>query len=127
MDNGAYNFQVPQESKNILYQKIRHWSGRKSDSIFGQVRTSKRLTYLLDVFLKLCDRCDKSVVLVIAGTGSEEHLLQKIVRDKGLSECVRFVGYVPPNETIIYYSIAWVYVYHRSLLVNPRNCGVGYQ
>ncbi|MBK7919871.1 MAG: glycosyltransferase [Chloroflexi bacterium] len=110
VDNAAYNFQVPQESKNILYQKLGIGPEEKVILYLGRLEPVKGLTYLLDAFAKLCDRCDKSVVLVIAGTGSEEHLLQKIVRDKGLSECVRFVGYVPPNETIIYYSIAWVYV-----------------
>lgn len=110
VDNDAYNCQVPQESKNVLYQKLGIGPEEKVILYLGRLEPVKGLTYLVDAFAKLCDRYDKRIILVIAGTGSDEHLLQKIVRDKGISECVRFVGYVPPNEAIIYYSIAWVYV-----------------
>ena len=105
--NDDYNIQVSQEEKSLLYQKLRIAPEDKVILYLGRLEPVKGLSYLLDAFSKLCDQ---GIVLVIVGTGFEEQALQEIVHERGLSERVRFVGYVPADEAITYYSIAWVYV-----------------
>ncbi|MDQ7030856.1 MAG: glycosyltransferase [Ardenticatenia bacterium] len=59
-------------------------------------------------------------VLVIAGTGSQRSRLEQIVQERSVQERVRFVGYVPPEETVPYYALAWVYVLSSITLPEGR-------
>jgi len=106
VDNETYSRTVTEKEKNVLRRKLRIKPEQKILLYLGRLEKIKGLPYLLEAF-SLLKREDS--VLVIAGNGSELLHLQQLAREKGLYEFVRFVGYVPPEETIIYYAIAWVF------------------
>jgi glycosyltransferase involved in cell wall biosynthesis len=49
-------------------------------------------------------------ILVVAGDGSHRPHLEALVMEEGLQHKVRFAGYVSPEETVIYYAIAELFV-----------------
>jgi glycosyltransferase involved in cell wall biosynthesis len=51
----------------------------------------------IDILLKAVQRCDSKPWLLIVGDGPEMPNLQDLARTLGISEQVRFVGYVEPN------------------------------
>jgi len=73
----------------------------------GRLEEVKGLPYLLEAFASL-QRDD--ALLVLAGTGSEKARLERLAQELGIAAHTRFVGYVPPERTVSYYAIAWVYV-----------------
>jgi glycosyltransferase involved in cell wall biosynthesis len=65
----------------------------------------------LDLALRsLAQVDDDNLEFVIAGTGRHEDYLSKLVDQFGLSEQVRFLGYVPESELSLLYSSADVFV-----------------
>ncbi len=105
VDNEEYARVVSEKEKNILRRKLKIERGQKILLYLGRLEKVKGLPYLLEAF-SLLKRDDS--VLVISGTGSEYLHLQRLVQDKGIDEFVRFVGYVPTEEAVTYYAIAWV-------------------
>jgi glycosyltransferase involved in cell wall biosynthesis len=107
VDNNAYNRFVSGETKAELRHKLGITSGQKIVLYLGRLEEVKGLPYLLEAFA-LLERAD--TVLVAVGTGSEETKLKRIAEQRGLTDQVRFVGYVPPRETVYYYALAYVCV-----------------
>ena len=105
VDNEIYSRSVLEKEKNTLRKELRIKPEQKILLYIGRLEKIKGLSYLLEAF-SLLKRDDS--ILVIAGKGSELQLLQELAQKKGIEEFVRFVGYVPPEETVIYYAIAWV-------------------
>jgi glycosyltransferase involved in cell wall biosynthesis len=105
VDNEEYDRNFTEKEKNILRKKLKIECHQKILFYLGRLEKVKGLPYLLEAF-SLLKRDDS--VLVIAGIGSGYSHLQKLARQKKIDEFVRFVGYVPPEDTVIYYSIAWV-------------------
>ncbi len=101
------NLIVPEKTREALRQKLDIFNEQKIILYLGRLEIGKGLTYLVDAFATLA-RDDS--VLVFAGTGSERESLEKLVQEKGISKRVRFSGYVQSEDTIQYYSLAWVYV-----------------
>lgn len=105
VDNQRYSRSVSGKEKNRLKRKLRIKSEQKIFLYVGRLEKSKGITYLIEAF-SLLKRDDS--VLVIVGMGSEISILQSLAQEKGIDEFVRFAGYVPPEETVIYYGIALV-------------------
>lgn len=107
VDNPAYNTPVAEDEKTSLRQQLNLKPADKVILYLGRLEEAKGISYLLEAFAALNDQ---SAVLVLAGTGSDVPRLQEIVNSNGLAGRVRFVGYIPPEKTIHYYALAWVYV-----------------
>lgn len=107
VDNDAYNRKVSEEEKAALRQKLDIAPGQKVVLYLGRLEEVKGLPYLLEAFASLQQ---EDAVLVMAGTGSEQPRLEQLAREKGIADHVRFAGYIPPEKTVPYYALAWVYV-----------------
>jgi glycosyltransferase involved in cell wall biosynthesis len=107
VDNEAYNRPVSEEEKQALRQQLNIAPGKKIVLYLGRLVEEKGLPYLLEAFA-LLQRDD--AVLVLVGTGPEKARLEQLAQELGIAANVRFVGYVPPERTVPYYSISWVYV-----------------
>jgi glycosyltransferase involved in cell wall biosynthesis len=107
VDNDAYRRAITEEEKNALRQKLQIQPHQKVILYLGRLEKVKGLPYLLESF-RLLARND--AVLVLAGHGSEREQLEQLAREKGILERVRFAGYVPVEQSILYYAIAWTLV-----------------
>jgi len=107
VDNELYSREVSEREKTALRQRLGIASGKKVVLYLGRLEEVKGLPYLLEAFAFL--RRDDTV-LVLSGTGSERSMLEQMVREKGLTDRVRFTGYIPPEQTVAYYALAYVYV-----------------
>jgi glycosyltransferase involved in cell wall biosynthesis len=66
------------------------------DKIFlfiGRLDKVKNCAWLISIFAQYRKE-NKSALLVIAGDGAERHNLETLVKQKGLNETVRFVGWI---------------------------------
>lgn len=70
----------------------------------------KGLRTLLEAMLILQNRKQRVFTLDIAGDGDERLMLETFVREKGLSDRVRFLGRVPHRDIVPLYHRAHVYV-----------------
>jgi glycosyltransferase involved in cell wall biosynthesis len=68
----------------------------------------RRLDLLIGSFAAIRSR-GRDAWLVIAGRGSEEPYLQRLVAALGLADRVRFVGFVPDEDLVRYHSLAHVF------------------
>jgi glycosyltransferase involved in cell wall biosynthesis len=107
VDNACYQRQVSEAEKTALRQRLNLRPEQKIVLYLGRLEEVKGLPYLLEGFASL-HRDD--AVLVLAGTGAEQNHLEQIAHNKGIFGRLRFVGYVPTEETVSYYAIAWVSV-----------------
>jgi glycosyltransferase involved in cell wall biosynthesis len=107
IDNEAYRRPVPAEEQAALRRRLGIEPGDKVVLYLGRLEDGKGLSYLVDAFASVGDR---DAVLVIAGSGAEAGALQEHARRQGVGDRVRFPGYVPPEDAVMYYAVAWVYV-----------------
>jgi glycosyltransferase involved in cell wall biosynthesis len=107
VDNKAYNRPVSEEEKQALRQQLNIVPGKKIVLYLGRLVEEKGLPYLLEAFALLQQ---DDAVLVLVGTGPEKARLERLAQELGIAANVRFVGYVPPERTVPYYSISWVYI-----------------
>jgi glycosyltransferase involved in cell wall biosynthesis len=108
VDNEAYNQIIGEDEKKELREQLNIPDDKKVILYLGRLEASKGVSYLVDAFESLADHED--AVLLLAGTGSEKEVLEEKVREKGIQDKVRFTGYIPTDQAVRYYSIAWVYV-----------------
>jgi glycosyltransferase involved in cell wall biosynthesis len=107
VDNELYNRPVEQAKKDNLRRQLRIEPDKKIILYLGRLEEIKGLRFLIEGFAAL-KRAD--AVLVIAGDGSLRAELEKLVQEEHLTDSVRFANYVPIDQAILYYSIAWVLV-----------------
>lgn len=107
VDNNMYNYRVSEEEKNMLRHRLNILPEQKVVLYLGRLVQEKGLTYLIEAFASL--RCTDAVLLIV-GTGPEKERLESLVSHYNLADRVRFAGYVPPEKTLPYYALAWVYV-----------------
>jgi glycosyltransferase involved in cell wall biosynthesis len=86
----------------------------KSDNIrvilfVGRLETDKSLETLLYATKGLSE-VRKDVILVVIGTGSEEKRYIELARQLGITDKVKFLGYIRHDDVAEYYNIADVYV-----------------
>lgn len=83
--------------------------GQKFILAVSEVLEHKNLTRLVKAYCKLVQSTNRNVNLVIAGTISSKNLHQSLgsfLARQGLSQRVKFLGYVPRNELDILYQQA---------------------
>lgn len=73
----------------------------------GRLVDGKGLDYLVDAF---ADLRHPEAVLVIVGEGDQKAMLQERVRRLGIADRVRFCPYVPPEQTPLWYALAFTAV-----------------
>jgi len=106
VDNSAYDVVIPEADRRALRDRLCA-GDRKLVLYLGRIEAGKGLDYLIAAFAAV-DQED--TLLVVAGDGSERTRLEHLVRDRGIAKRVRFAGYVPSDQTMAYYAVAWVYV-----------------
>jgi glycosyltransferase involved in cell wall biosynthesis len=107
VDNDLYSGHVSDEEKTALRQSLAIGPDQKIVLYLGRLEDGKGLEYLLQAF---ASAAVGDAVLVLAGTGSLKAELIKIVEQLGITERVRFPGYVRVEDTVKYYASACVYV-----------------
>lgn len=76
----------------------------------GRLKRYKGLEVLFEALSRLEHRMPDAR-LVIAGRGSDERRLRRLVRRAGLSHRVRFLGYISQEEKVAWLRRAWAVVY----------------
>ena len=76
----------------------------------GRLKRYKGLDVLFEALSQLSDRLPDAR-LVIAGRGSDERRLRRLVRRAGLAHRVRFPGYISEAEKVAWLRRAWAVVY----------------
>jgi len=107
VDNAMYSQPVPEDAIKSLRTKLSLTPGDRVILYLGRLEESKGLTYLVRGFAELEN---KDARLVIVGEGSQRVLLQRQINELDLTDRVRFLGHVPPEETLPYYAFADVLV-----------------
>jgi glycosyltransferase involved in cell wall biosynthesis len=107
VDNRLYQRQVPPSEQCRLREELGIRADERVVLYLGRIEQVKGLSYLLDAF---ANTAPSNAVLVLAGTGSALPGLQERAKQLGISERVRFPGYVKTDKTVTYYAIASVFV-----------------
>lgn len=107
VDNRIYSRVVTEEEKVVIRRQLQISSQQKIVLYLGRLEEGKGLSHLVSAFASL-QRDDS--VLVMAGAGSQKSVLESMAAQAGLADRIRFPGYIPTQETVPYYSLAWVYV-----------------
>jgi glycosyltransferase involved in cell wall biosynthesis len=103
VDNEQYARPVPEAEIRALREKFRLAPRDRVVLYLGRLEEIKGLSYLIEAFGRVTTA---DAVLILAGDGSERQTLCKLAADLGLQDRVRFSGYVPPENTLPYYSMA---------------------
>ncbi|MGC8856753.1 MAG: glycosyltransferase family 4 protein [Anaerolineae bacterium] len=107
VENEAYNRVVSEDEKRALSRQLNIAPDKKVVLYLGRLEEIKGLPYLVQAFAFL-QRSDS--ILVLAGMGSEKAQLEQLVQRLGITDNVRFAGYVPTEKALIYYAMAYVFV-----------------
>jgi glycosyltransferase involved in cell wall biosynthesis len=107
VDNHFYNRVVPPAEQSALRENLGIQQNQKIILYLGRLEESKGLTYLIQAFSQLKD---PNILLIFAGEGSLRQQLENEINVLGIQNRVCFAGYVSTNQSVIYYSLAWVFV-----------------
>ncbi|MSR05504.1 MAG: glycosyltransferase family 1 protein [Gemmatimonadetes bacterium] len=106
VDNAAYGRAVPPGERDEL--RARHGLGDRRIVLYvGRLEESKGIGYLLEAFANLTV---KGLVLVLVGQGAERPALEARVAELQVADRVVFTGYVSPEDTVRFFSMAEVMV-----------------
>jgi glycosyltransferase involved in cell wall biosynthesis len=73
----------------------------------GRLESLKGIDFLLKAFAAV--RMPK-ITLLLVGQGKQVEELTTLAKDLGITEKVRFVGYIPPEDTVTLYSMSYALV-----------------
>jgi glycosyltransferase involved in cell wall biosynthesis/GT2 family glycosyltransferase len=107
VDNSIYSRPVQEKEKDDLRHSLDLGSDTKLVLYLGRIEPEKGLEHLVRAFAQLDD---PQTALILAGIGSDEKRLKKLIASLGIAGRVRWPGYVPYMETPPYYATAWVFV-----------------
>src|SRR5579883_3483923 len=119
VDNALYSRPVPAEEREALRVRLGIAPGIKIVLYLGRLEPVKGLTYLVEAFASL-RRSD--AVLVLAGTGREKSALAALAARFEIADSVRFPGYIPIDQALVYYSAAWTYVLPSVTMHDHKEC-----
>jgi glycosyltransferase involved in cell wall biosynthesis len=119
VDNERYSRPVPFEDRDALRRRLGIAPEIRIVLYLGRLEPVKGLEYLVEAFASLRR---EDAALVIAGTGTERSALEALAARVGVSASVRVPGYVPIDEALAYYSIAWVYVLPSVTMHDHKEC-----
>ena len=106
VDNLQYNRAIGENDKAALRRRL-GLSNEKIVLYLGRLEEEKGLEYLVQAFAQL--NLDGSA-LILVGDGSLRERLKASVVEHGIQQKTHFVGYISPEEALIYYSVATVFV-----------------
>jgi glycosyltransferase involved in cell wall biosynthesis len=107
VDNAAYQKPSSVDHQKSIREKLNIHSRQKVILFLGRLEKNKGIYYLLDAFLMIND---KNAVLVLGGIGSELAEIRSKAVSLGIQDRLRFIGYIPVNETVNYYDQADIFV-----------------
>ncbi len=107
IDNDSYVTELDEEKKSSLRNRLNIPADQKIILYIGRFVPEKGLDLLLRAFATL-DR--KDATLLFAGTGPLQGELIRLARDLHIESKVIFSGYISPEETCSFYSIAYAFV-----------------
>jgi glycosyltransferase involved in cell wall biosynthesis len=90
--------------------KVPGLDGKRVLLYAGRLAKEKNIDFLLEVMLRVRESCPETV-LVIAGRGPHDASLRETVAEKGLSNNVRFAGYLDRKELSYAHSISEAFVF----------------
>ncbi|NJN16542.1 MAG: glycosyltransferase [Oscillochloris sp.] len=105
LDNQSYRRSLPADERRQLLADLNIEPHQRIVLSLGRLEPSKGLDVLLKAFA-LANRPES--VLLIVGTGSLRAELERQAAELGLSERVRFAGYVANEQAWRYYALAWM-------------------
>jgi glycosyltransferase involved in cell wall biosynthesis len=106
VDNPAYSRSIPEEDKSALRAKL-ELGTCKIVLYLGRLEEEKGLEYLVEAFALLNPN---ETILVVAGDGSLRERLKILTLEHVIQDKVRFIGYVAPDEALVYYALSHVFV-----------------
>ena len=107
VDNQMYNHPVAEQEQLALREALQIEPEEKVVLYLGRLEKIKGLPDLLKAFASLKR---EDTVLLLAGDGGERKRLESLAAAYGISEKVRFTGYVASEKTSHYYSISDLFV-----------------
>jgi len=105
VDNSQYGRVISASEKVALREKLGIRPEQKIVLYLGRLDRLKGLSYLMDAFASIRHI---DAVLVLAGAGRDRTALEKLARNLHIEDRVRFPGYVPVEQSILYYAAASV-------------------
>ena len=120
VDESIFNFSHDDEEANKLRQSLNIDKDSKIILSVSRLVWVKRVDRLIKSTSSIV-QTNKDVVFVIVGDGSERQNLEKLVRELGVAEYVRFAGAVPREQIPLFMSMGDVFVslYDESNVGNP--------
>lgn len=107
VDNETHAAAVSQETLERLRSRFEISPTARVILYMGRLVEGKGLDHLLEAFAGV--RCP-AAVLIVVGAGPERDRLERIARERGLAERVRFAGHVAPEDTVPCHALARVLV-----------------
>ena len=84
--------------------------GRRIIFSVGRLDPRKRIDVLIKSFARILPKY-KDIFLLIGGTGEEEEQLKKLTEELGITERVKFLGFIPDAELFDYYASCDVFAF----------------
>lgn len=119
VDNAACARPVSEKEVRALRSVLRLPEGRRIVLYVGRLQRIKGLDILLTAFAKT-EISD--AVLVLAGTGSEQFVLEQQAMKLSILPRVRFTGYIPVEHIVSYYASAYVAVLPSITTPTGKEC-----
>ncbi len=107
VDNSLYSRAVPQREVARLKTSLSVPPESRILLYLGRLERIKGLEYLLEAFARVSSQ---DAVLVIAGPGSLSADLESLASRLHIAARVRFPGYVPVEEAVVYYAASYAYI-----------------
>ena len=76
----------------------------------GRLDPRKRIDVLIKAFAKISPKY-ADLYLLIGGTGEDEERLEKLAEDLGITDRVKFLGFIPDSELFDYYAACDVFAF----------------
>ncbi|MGN6733528.1 MAG: glycosyltransferase family 4 protein [Candidatus Binatia bacterium] len=106
MDNSQYSGTISRDEKMTLRKRY-SLVDQKLVLYLGRLEEEKGVEYLVQAFARLKN---DNTALLIVGEGSSRSRLEALVTEKSIWDKTRFMGYVAPEQAMIYYAIADCFV-----------------
>jgi len=106
IDNSFYNILVPINEIDKIKNVFNISKESKIILYLGRLEEIKGVKFLIKALVNL----PIDYICIIAGTGSEDENLRNLVSELNLGNRVIFTGFVPIDQTRLFYSISNVYV-----------------
>ena len=97
------------QPKQDIRQKLGLQNKRVIFSV-GRLDPRKRIDVLIKAFARILPKYE-DIYLLIGGTGEEEERLKKLTEELGITERVKFLGFIPDAELFDYYAACDVFAF----------------